>query len=196
MIWPDSVFYLLLIKLDKMINPGFDKDEIAQLRKECEEEGQNFVLVLDEIELSDSGEYYQFQFIGKHEGQDVIYDAAIFTLELHYNGVLLEEAEKRVAAIHSNFVPIEEREEGYVPNPQADELIEEFIMEMEEDEDMKVSEFINIDTDFEYGIGLEVAVNAELITLEDINRFVEDFNAGTFKLDNNRFSFKQDFGGE
>ena len=41
-----------------------------------------------------------------------------------------------------------------------------------EDEDMKVSEFINIDTDFEYGIGLEVAVNAEVITLEDINRFV------------------------
>jgi hypothetical protein len=178
------------------MNPGFDSKEIEQLRKECQEENQNFVLVLDEIELSDSGEYYQFQFVGKHEGKDVIYDAAIFTLELHYNGILLEEAEKRVAAIHKNFIPIEEREDGYVPNPQADELIEEFIMEMEEDEDMKVSEFINVDLDFDYGIGLEVAVNAELITLEDIGRFVDDFNAGTFKLDNNRYSFKQDIGDE
>jgi hypothetical protein len=178
------------------MNPGFDIKEIEQLRNECQEEGQNFVLVLDEIELSDSGEYYQFQFIGKYEGKEVIYDAAIFTLELHYNGTLLEESEKRVAAIHKNFIPIEEREEGYVPNPQADELIEEFIMEMEEDEDMKVSEFINIDLDFDYGIGLEVAVNAELITLEDIGKFVDDFNAGTFKLDNNRYSFKQDIGEE
>jgi hypothetical protein len=59
---------------------------------------------------------------------------------------------------------------------------------------MKVSEFVNIDPDFEFGIGLEVAVNAELITLEDIGRFVDDFNAGTFKLDNNRFSFKQELG--
>lgn len=178
------------------MNPGFDKKEIEQLRKECEEEGQNYVLVLDEIELSDSGEYYQFQFIGTHEGKEVIYDAAIFTLELHYNGMLLEEAEKRVAAIHPNFIPIEEREDGYVPNPVADELIEEFIMEMEEDEDMQVSEFINLDLDFDFGIGLEVAVNAELITTEDIGRFVEDFNAGNFKLDNNRYSFKQDLGGE
>ncbi|MFT7420138.1 MAG: hypothetical protein ACI9QN_001061 [Arcticibacterium sp.] len=176
------------------INPGFDPKEIEQLRKECKEEEQNFVLVLDDVELSDSGEYYQFQFVGKHDEKEVIYDAAIFTLELHYNGVLLEEAEKRVTAVHKGFVPIEEREDDYVPNHKADELIEEFIMEMEEDEDMKVSEFVNIDPDFEFGIGLEVAVNAELITLEDIGRFVDDFNVGTFKLDNNRFSFKQELG--
>ncbi|MGK0140037.1 MAG: hypothetical protein ACI9DJ_003503, partial [Algoriphagus sp.] len=72
------------------INPGFDPKEIEQLRKECKEEEQNFVLVLDDVELSDSGEYYQFQFVGKYDEKEVIYDAAIFTLELHYNGVLLE----------------------------------------------------------------------------------------------------------
>ena len=178
------------------MNPGFDIKEIEQLKKECSEEGQNYVLVLDDIELSDSGEYYQFQFVGKHEDKEVVYDAAIFTLELHYNGVLLEEAEKRVAAIHKDFLPIEERENDYIPNIKADELIEEFIMEMEEDEDMKVSEFIKKDPDFEFGIGLEVAVNAELITQEDIGRFVDDFNAGTFELNSNRFSFKQELGEE
>ena len=110
------------------MNPGFDIKEIEQLKKECSEEGQNYVLVLDDIELSDSGEYYQFQFVGKHEDKEVVYDAAIFTLELHYNGVLLEEAEKRVAAIHKDFLPIEERENDYIPNIKADELIEESIM--------------------------------------------------------------------
>lgn len=175
------------------MNPGFDEKEIALLKKECQDEGQNYVLVLDELGLEDSEEYFQFQFIGKYENKEVIYDAAIFTLELHYNSLLLEEAEKKVAAIHQDFVPIDEREDGYVPNPKADELIEEFIMEMEEDEDTKVSEFIKIDTDFEFGIGLEVALNVEEITPELINKFIVDFNNGNLKLDNNRYSFKQDF---
>lgn len=179
------------------MNPGYDAGEIAQLKKECKEEGQNYVLVLDEQELSDSGEYFQFQFIGKSEdGREVIYDAAIFTLELHYNSMILDEAEKRVGAIHKDFIPIEQRTEDYVINHKADELIEEFIMEMEDDEEMKVSEFINIDKDFEFGIGLEVAINVEEIFPEVIEDFIKEFNEGTFELDKNRYSFKQDIAGE
>lgn len=179
------------------MNPGFDEAEIVQLKKECQEEGQNYVLVLDEQELSDSGEFFQFQFVGKTEdGKEVIYDAAIFTLELHYNSLLLDQAEKRVAAIHKDFVPIEQRGDDYEINPKADELIEEFIMEMEDDDDMKVSEFLNIDKEFEFGIGLEVAINVAEIFPEVIEDFIKEFNAGEFKPDTDRFSFKQDIAGE
>lgn len=173
-------------------NPGFDQEEIKQLKEECLQDGQNYVLVEDEQDLSDSGEYVQVQFIGTHDGKEVIYDAALFTLELHYQSMVMEEAEKRVKAIHKDFVPIDERKPGYKGSEKMDELLEDFIEEIEEDEDVKVGEFVEVDEDFEFGIGLEVGLNVPEITDDVIRNFIKDFNAGTLKLDNNLYSFKSE----
>jgi hypothetical protein len=173
-------------------NPGYSSAEIEKLREECEAEGQSFVMVEDELELADSGEYLQFQFIGKYEGKEVIYDAALFTLELHYQSQLMELAEQRVAKMHKGFVPLDERKPGYKAKPEIDELVQEFMEEIEEEDSLKVAEFIELDTDFEFGIGLEVALNVEEINTEVITQFIESFNAGTFKPDANLYSFKQE----
>lgn len=173
-------------------NPGYDPTEIQKLREECKAENQNFVLVEDELELADSGEYLQFQFIGKYEGNEVIFDTALFTLELHYQSQLMELAEQKVAKMHKGFVPLDERKPGYKAKPEIDELVQEFMEEIEEEDALKVSEFIEIDTDFEFGIGLEVALNVEEINSQVIEKFIKEFNSGTFQPGTDLYSFKQE----
>jgi hypothetical protein len=174
------------------MNLGYEKEEIEALKEECQEEEMNFVLVEDDMDMGDSGEFAHFQFVGKHEGNEVIYDAVLYTLQLHHSSLLLEEAEKKVAKIHKDFVPIDERDASYVENEEADELVEEFIQEMEEEETIKVAEYYEVDLDFEYGIGLEIALNVEEITVEIISKFIEDFNSNSVVLDKNVYSFKHD----
>jgi hypothetical protein len=175
-----------------MDNLGFDSEEIKKLKEECAEEGQNYVLVEDDQDLAETGEYVQFQFVGTYKNKEVIYDAALFTLELHYQSLVMEEAEKRVKALHKDFIPIDERQPGYKANEKLDELVEDFIEEIEEEEEIKVAELVEIEEDFEYGIGLEVALNVPEITHEVITAFITDFNTGNLKLDKNLYSFKSE----
>jgi len=172
------------------MNLGFDPEEIQLLKEECAEEGSNFVLVEDDMEMSDSGEMAHFQFVGLYEGKEVIYDAVINTLQIYHNSLVYEEAEKKVAALYKDFLPLEQRTEAYKPNEEAEILLEELIEEMEDEETIKVAEYIEIDPSFEYGVGLDVGLNVTEITVEVIEKFIEDFNAGTLQLDKTLYSFK------
>ncbi|NBA84286.1 hypothetical protein GVN16_00850 [Emticicia sp. CRIBPO] len=174
------------------MNKGFEEEEIKKLKAECEEEGQSYIFVEDEDDLDDSGEFVHFQFVGKKDGKEVIYDTLLYTLHMHYNSILYEEAEKKVLKIHKDYVPFEERTENYKVNEDAEELLEEFMEEMEEEETVKVAEFLETDEDFDFGIGLEVALNIEEITPEVIATFIDEFNSGKFKLDKTMYSFKND----
>jgi hypothetical protein len=173
-----------------MKNPGYDPIEIQNLKMECEEEKLPFVLVEDELDLEDTGEYAQFQFVGKKDGQEVIYDVAMYTLRMQYASKLLEEAEKLVQKKYKDFVPLELRSENYKLNEDADLLVQDYLEELEEDESVTVSESIEEDLDFEYGIGLEVVLNVDEITDQIITKFITEFNTGTLKLDNTEVSFK------
>jgi hypothetical protein len=175
------------------MNEGYSKKEIELLKEECEEEGLNFVLIEDEDDLDDSGEYARFQFVGKHEGQEVIYDALLSTLAMHHTSLLYEEAEKKVKKVYKDYIPHEERPKNYKINEEAEQMMEELIEEMEDEETIKVSEFVDKDLDFEFGIALEVALNVEEITADVIEKFIEDFNGGNLKLDKTLYSFKHGF---
>ena len=173
-----------------MPNPGFDPKEIAELKKECAAENQTFVLFDDEENMNDSHEFAHFQFIGKHEGKEVIYDAVFATLRLNYESMLYEEAEKEVKKMFPKFVSFEDRKANYKPDEESEEMLQELMEQMEEDETIQVTESLEIDHDFEYGIGLDIALNVEEIDNDVIAKFVKEFNAGTFKLDNTLYSFK------
>lgn len=58
---------------------------------------------------------------------------------------------------------------------------------------LKVAEFVEIDYDFEFGIGIDAALNVDEITVEVIEKFISDFNNGTLKLDKTLYSFKDGF---
>lgn len=174
------------------MNAGYTQEEIDLLKEECEELGQSFVLV-DEDEPEEEADYVQFQFIGKHEGKEVIYDAVLSTLSMHHSSRLYEEAEKKIVKIYKDFIPYELRDENSPVNEEAEMMMEELIQEMEDEETIKVSEFVEIDMDFDFGIGIDAALNVEEITVEVIEKFISDFNNGTLKLDKTLYSFKDGF---
>jgi hypothetical protein len=57
-------------------------------------------------------------------------------------------------------------------------LLTEFIEEIEENEEITVREHIEVDDQFEYGIGLEVGLNKTEINDKTINDFIIRFQCG------------------
>lgn len=173
-----------------MKNPGYDPAEIENLKRECEQEGLPFVLVEDELDLEDTGEYAQFQFVGRKGEVEVIYDVAMYTLKMQHASKLLEEAENMVKRKYKDFVPLELRSESYQANEDIDFLVQEYAEELEEEESVTVSESLDEDLSFDYGIGLEVVLNVDEINDQTITKFINEFNSGTFQLDTTQVSFK------
>lgn len=178
-------------------NEGYDPDEIEALREECQKEGTLFVYVEDdEIDVLDSGECVHVQFVGQHKGADVIYDAVIYTLRLHHSSMVYEMAIEQVKKSFPGYIPPEDRSSSYKIDPKEEEEAEmaltELIEEIEESETIKVQEHLEIDTDFEYGIGLDVCLNAEEINEEVIENFIRNFNQDAVALDNTLYSFTSD----
>lgn len=172
-----------------MKNEGFDPQEIAKLKAECEQEGQNYVIVEDEDGMNDSGEFAHFQFVGNHNGTEVIFDAVMSTLRLNHSSLVFEEAEIRMKKSYPNYVEVERRKPNYKPDEDMELMLEEIIEELEEEEAIQVAEFVEIDEDFEYGIGLDIALNVEEIDNKVITDFVNNFKSGKLKLDPTLYSF-------
>ncbi|MES2798136.1 MAG: hypothetical protein V4683_19365 [Bacteroidota bacterium] len=175
-------------------NDGYDPNEIALLKQECENEGSTFVYFEDEEDFGHSAdEYAHFQFVGDFKGQEVIFDAVIYTLRLHHSSLVYEAAEKKAMKNFPLYVPMENRDETYQANEALDEevelLITELIEEIEENEEIKVAENVEIDEDFEYGIGLDVCLNVDEIDDEVVEKFIEDFLGDKLNLDKTLYSF-------
>lgn len=173
-----------------MKNLGYSKEEIELLKEECAELDQNFVLVDEDSDINP--DYVQFQFVGKHDDEEVIYDALVSTLSMHHSSLLYEAAENKILEIYKDYIPFEDRDENSPVNEEAEIMMEELIQGMEDEESIRVSEFIEIDHDFDYGIGIEASLNVDEITVEVIEKFINDFNNNTLKLDNTVYSFKDD----
>jgi hypothetical protein len=178
------------------MNQGFDPIEIATIRKQMEADGRNFVVTEGEPQAED---FANFLFIGQYEGKEVIYDGVMYTLSLLHNSKLYEMAEEKAREKYPDYQgwELQESADGQIaPMGEIDEEVEEFkasiVMELEEDESVKVQEVLELDSTFDFGIGLEVALNVEVIDEEVITRFIESFNNGTFKLDETLYSFQHD----
>lgn len=179
------------------MNAGFDAAEIAQLKAECKEENQSFVYVEDEFEMDDANdEHAHVQFVGVHNGAEVIYDALIYTLRLHHMALVYDQALEKVQKHIPGYLPPDERPLEAEMDPETEEeaelLLSEFIEEMEENEEVKVKEHIEVDTEFDFGIGLEVGLNREQIGDREISEFIARFNNGTLELDQQVYSFHTD----
>ena len=179
------------------MNPGFDQEEISRLKAECRQEGRNFIYVEDELDDDESiDEHAHVQFTGVYEGREVIYDALIYTLRLHHSALVYDLALERLQQQIPGYVPPDEREPGAESDPEADDdaelLLTELMEEIEENEEVKVREHIDTDPDFDFGIGLEVGINREVIDDEAITEFVNKFNSGHLTLDPSVYSFRSE----
>ncbi|WP_425638715.1 hypothetical protein ACPUEN_04055 [Algoriphagus yeomjeoni] len=177
-------------------NPGFDPTRIAELKEELGKLDKKFKIIPDE---ENSDEFVNFYFIGMYQGKEVIYDAALYTLRLHHASEVYELAEHKAAQKFPNFkgISYEEDENGNLKPLTSEEeeigwFITEIIMEIEEDESVKVQEFVDIDTHHDYGIGLDGALNIEHINEKVISNFIKEFNDDTLELDDTMYAFQSE----
>ncbi|QIP15585.1 hypothetical protein G8759_24610 [Spirosoma aureum] len=175
-------------------NEGFNPEEINALKEECQQEGKSFVYVEDDdLDVLESGECVHIQFPGSYQGQEVIFDALVYTLRLHHSSLVYEMAVEEVQKTFPEYVPPEDRKPTYKIAPELEEEAEtaltEIIEEIEETETVKVQEHVEVDTEFDYGISLDVCLNVEEITDEVIEDFVRNFKDNNLHLDNTLYSF-------
>jgi len=162
--------------------------ELAKAKAEIFAEGKNFAFNEEE---PNNGETAHFFFVGKHNGEEVLFDAVMYTLELAYGAKLYEVAEKEALKQFPDMKAIDEdSEEGY--SDEIEEFIASVILDLEEEDSVKVMESLLIDEDFGTAIGLEVAINVAEITEEVLSTFVEEYTSGKFVLDTTLYSFQDE----
>jgi hypothetical protein len=176
------------------VNKGLDPQTIQQYKARIQASGKNYVLD-DEDEQTD--EYVHFHFIGIYEGKEIIYDAVMYTLRLQHESELFEIAEHRAAKHFPQYKKItyEEDENGNLAtlDPLEEEIglfIAEVIMELEEEESVKVKEHVDMDPNTDFGVALDIGFHLEKITPHDIERFIRNFNEDTLELDETLYSFQ------
>ena len=177
-------------------NEGFSPESIEALRQELTASGKSYKIITSE---DNSDEFVHFYFIGMYEGKEVVYDAALYTLRLHHASEVYELAEHKAAQKFPDFKGIhyEEDENGNLKPLSGDEeeigwYITEIIMEIEEEEEVKVQEFIDVDTNHDYGIGLDAALNIEYIDDKVISKFVKEFNDDSIVLDDTFYAYQSE----
>lgn len=177
-------------------NKAFNPQVIADYRKKMQAQNQNF-LIIDTDDNSD--EYVNFNFIGTYEGKEVIFDAVLYTLRIHYHSELFELAEHKAAQRFPNYKSIdyEEDENGNMKalNDEMEEIglyLAEVMMELEEEEAVKVQEHLYLDPNVDFGVGMDVGLNVEQITPEIISRFVKQYNDNSLVLDETLYTFEEE----
>ncbi|EMR00950.1 hypothetical protein [Cesiribacter andamanensis] len=177
-------------------NKGFDPAVIADYRSRMQAKKQNYLIIESE---DNSEDYINFNFIGEHEGKEVVFDAVLYTLRLHYHSELYELAEHKAAQRFPNYKNIryEEDENGDLKalNDEMEEIglyMAEVMMELEDEEAVKVQEHVYLDPNLDFGVGLDAALNVDTITPKVISRFIEQFNADTLELDETLYSFVEE----
>lgn len=175
-------------------NKGFDPEVVQEYQEKIRQGGKTFIYDTED-EISD--EYAHFYFIGKFEGKDVVYDAVIYTLRLQHESELYEIAEHRAAKHFPEYkrITYEEDENGNLENldPLEEEIglyMAEVIMELEEEEAVKVKEHVDMDINAEFGISLDVGLHRDKVTPQVIEKFIRDFNEDTISLDETLYSFQ------
>jgi hypothetical protein len=175
-------------------NSGFDPTVIAQFKKKLN--GASFEMVEQE---ENSDEYRHFQFVGNYEGDEVVYDAILYTLRFQHELELYEMAEHEAAKHFPNYrkLSYQEDENGNLKPLSDDEeaiglYMAEVILDLQEEEIIKVKEHVDYDLHVDFGVGLDVGLNKETITDAVIEQFIQEFNNGKVVLDDTLYSFDQE----
>ena len=132
----------------------------------------------------------------------MIYDAVIYTLRLQHNSEIFAIAENKAAERFPEFAKLNFAEDENGDFAEQDELEEEIglfmaevMMELEEEEAIKVQEHVEVDPDSDYGIGLDVGLNVDEVDSEVISTFISDYNSDSLQLDKKLYSFQHEHEG-
>lgn len=182
--------------METLINKGYDSLVIADYRKRMNVKSQGYLV--DENDGDNNEEYLHFYFIGKEDsGSEVIYDAVMYTLRMQHESEMFEIAEHKAAQHFPDYKKIayEEDENGDLStlNNREEEIglyMAEIILELEEEEAVKVQEHVDMDNHVDFGIALDIGLHVESITPQVVEKFILDFNSDNLQLDDTLYSFQ------
>lgn len=174
-------------------NRGFAPEVIKEYKEKMAKANRDYVFC-DTAENTD--EYVNFYFIGMYEGKEVLYDTALYTLKLHHTSEIYEMAEHRAAQHFPEFRRIKYEEDENGDLEALDDLEEEIglfmaevITELEDEGEVKVQEYLEVDPHLDFGVGLDIALNVDAINPDVISKFIKDFNDDNVKLDDTLYTF-------
>lgn len=178
-----------------LLNKGFEPEVISDYKRKMKALG--FTFLPDEND-DNTDEYFHFYFAGKdEEGKEVIFDSVMYTLRLQHESEMFEIAEHRAAKHFPDYKKItyEEDENGNLAalDDQEEEIglfMAEVILELEEDESVKVKEHVDMDVHADFGIALDIGLHVERILPSVIEKFIHDFNSDSIQLDPTLYSFQ------
>src|SRR5688500_9150390 len=175
-------------------NKGFDPQMIQEYKDKMKASGTAW---LKDEEDEHNDEYTHFYFIGMYEGKEVIYDTVMYTLRLQHESELFEIAEHRAAQHFPEYKKIayEEDENGNLAtlDPLEEEIglyMAEVIMTLEEEEAVKVKEHVDMDSNSDSGISIDVGLHVDQITPKVIEKIIKDSNENNLRLDDTLYSFQ------
>ncbi len=172
-----------------MQNEGYSAEAVKKIRDKALKEGRDFV-INDDIERT--AESVCFYFTGEYKGNAVVFDACLFALRVEYEMAVFSLAEERVEDTFPDFnLEVEmENEES-----ESMEYFDEKVAEIEINEEIQVSEYIDFDEAVSYGVGLDVCLKVKEVTDDTVAKFISNFNKGAFKLDPKSYTFRlEEFG--
>lgn len=182
--------------METRTNKGYDGQVIAEYKKRMEATGQRYVV--DDSDDDNNEEYQHFYFIGKDDdGRELVYDAVMYTLRMQHESELFEIAEHKAAQHFPDYKKIayEEDENGDLStlDSRQEEIglyMAEVILELEDEEAVKVREHVDMDKHVDFGIALDIGLHVDAITPEVIGKFIDDFNGDNLQLDETLYSFQ------
>jgi len=175
-------------------NKGFDAGVLADYKKKISATGASYMMAgADE----NSEEHVHFYFLGEYEGEEVIYDAVMYTLRLHHESELFEIAEHEAAKHFPQYKKISYEEDENGNMEPLDDLEEEIglymaeiIVELQEEGEVRVKEHVDMDDHLDFGVGLNIGLHVEKITSKTIEKFITEFNRDSLVLDDTLYSFQ------
>lgn len=178
----------------KVNDQDFSDKVVNEIKKAIASSGDSYII--NEVE-ENGEELVNFFFTGVFEGREVIYDALIYTLKLHHNSEIYELAEHKAAQKFPEFkrIKYEEDENGDLESLDNEEeeiglFMAQTIIELEDEEAVKVQEHVELDANLDFRVGLDVGLNVDAITPKIIKKFIDDFNNDNIQLDTTLYSFQ------
>lgn len=157
------------------------------LLQQLKSSGEDFVW--DEQDVH-SEEYVHFYFLASLTGEERVYDCTLYTLRLQHESEMMEVAEARAI---EKFPAYKQLQDSGEVNAELEEQVglfmAEVILELEEEEAVKVSEHVDEDWEHALGISLDVGLNVDRITPAIISQFIQRYRSQSLTLDDTLYSF-------
>lgn len=178
----------------------FEEETLEKVKEECRKEGTPYIINESD---DNSDDFVQFLFTGKHNGKEALFDAALYTLQLHHESELYDMAERHAMKKFPEYRDLMNRgveiREGLLPAAKEEEIglfMMETMEDLEEDEAVKVKEYVEVDEDLDFRVGLDICLNVDAVTPAVIEKFIAEYSSGTLKLDPTLYSFMSEDEGE